>query len=74
MTDVLGAVLAILVTWIVWLYFNPLRDHWRCGGTGKNLLRTKRTFGRCGSRRCQGGKVPRFGARMVWRVLRHREP
>jgi len=68
-----GLVLAIAVLWLarLWLWpFGPCR--W-CRGRKTNPGSTRRRFGSCP--RCKGsGMRVRFGARMVRRAIRRKEP
>jgi len=68
-----GIVLAVVSLWLARLWLYPFGRCRGCKGTGRNIGSTGRRFGT--HRRCKGsGRRVRFGARMVRRVLKRKEP
>ena len=59
-----------VVIYAGWLYVNPFTDCSWCKGTGKNRLRTRKTYGRCKNPRCTRGTVQRLGSKTIHRAVR----
>jgi hypothetical protein len=64
-----GAVLVLIGWWLRHVYVHPWGPHWLCKGTGRNGGSSRKSWGRCRSKRCRNGEVLRPSARLMYGLM-----
>ena len=69
MTFLVIAVAVLAAARLRFIYTHPWGPHWLCKGSGRNRGSSRKSWGRCRSKRCEGGEVLRPSARLLYSMM-----